>query len=241
MGKIDLDNPYQTLVNFDGLYDSPKDVNGKPKGPVVAYAGIESETQKNYVGFAYFNIAKVEQDPKSRKYFVEALARNIKYRVNHPTIIVGAPMGGLILATALADAFFCDVAFFEKKVTKLADPINHLKEESELVFNRHEINPGDSVILFEDLVNNFSTTKKMVDFIDSKGANVIAIACIVNRSPNGCDSFEGIPVISVIDIPTAEYKQTDPEVKELIESGNIVYKPKAEWSRLKKAMEDENK
>jgi orotate phosphoribosyltransferase len=238
MGKINFNDPYQTLINFDGLYDSPKDKDGNYKGLVVAYAAIEPETQKNYVGFTYFNIAKIEQDPKARKYFVDVLADNIKYQVNCPTIIVGAPMGGLILATTLADAFFCDMAFFEKKVTRLADPKNHLKEESSLIFNRHEINRGDSIILFEDLVNNFSTTKKMLDFIVSKGARVTAIACIVNRSPHGCDSFEGIPVISVIHIPTAEYKQTDSEVKDLIESGKIVYKPKAEWPRLKKSMED---
>ena len=239
MNKIDFNDAFQTLVNFDGLYESLKDKDGKFLGPVVGYAGIEPTTQKNYVGFRYFNIAKVEQNADTRKYFADILGFKIKTEIGvNPTIIIGAPMGGIILATTTADALLCDAAFFEKKVTKLADPINHTKEESVLVFNRHDLCSDDKVILFEDLCNNFSTTDKMIELIKSKGAQVIAIACVFNRSE--CKEWKNIPVLSVIHLYTPEYKQTDPEVKKLIESGNVVWKPKAEWGKLKQAMKNEN-
>lgn len=238
MDKIFPGNPYRTLVSHDGLYESPKDENGKYIGPLVAYAGTEPTTQKNYVGFAYFNMAKVEQDPYARKYFSEFIARKIYGRVDTPTLIVGAPMGGIIFATSTADKLMCNVAFFEKKVIKLPDLVNGTKEESELIFNRHDIKAGDRVVIFDDLCNNFSTTDKMIDLINSRGATVVAIACILNRShyPN----WKKIPVLSVVHAPTPEYGQTDPEVEELVKSGNVVWKPKVEWDRLKKAMEGGN-
>lgn len=240
MNEIVKGNPYQTLINFNGLYESPKDPNGKYQGPLVAYAGTyidDNGEKKNYVGFAYFNMAKVEEDYYSRLFFADILANKI-YDIGKPTTLIGAPMGGIIFATTTADYLACRVAFFEKKVTEVANPSAGTKEQSDLIFNRHDINEGDEVVLFEDLCNNFSTTDKMIDIITSKGGKVTAIACVFNRSQY--TEWKGIPVISVIHSETKEYKQTDSEVEELIKSGNIVWKPKAEWRRLKAAMETGN-
>lgn len=235
MNKI-LKCPYKTLVDYDGLYESPKDENGNYKGPLVAYAGIEKTTGKNWVGFCYYNIAKVEQPSETRAIFAKIMAAKIKDKAGIPQMLIGAPMGGIILAVSTADQLHCDVAFFEKKTIKLADPVNNIKEESELVFNRHNLNIGYRVILFEDICNNFSTTDKMIEIIKSKGGVVSAIACIVNRSPH--DKWKGIPVLSAIHINTPEYSQIDPKVSEMIETENIIWKPKAEWDKLKQAMKN---
>jgi len=234
MEKILLTDPYQVLINYDALYESPKDRYGQYLGPLVAYAGIEPRTGKNWVGFAYYNIAKVEQPPETRNYFSKILSKKIKQQFDRPTIIIGAPMGGLIFATSTADQLECDVAFFEKKVTQLADPTNHTKEKSELIFNRHILCSYDKVIIFEDVCNNFTTTDQMIDLIASKGAKILAIVCIVNRS--SLVEWKGIPVISALHLPTDEFSQTDLEVQKLIADGKIVWKPKAEWEKLRKAM-----
>lgn len=226
---------YKTLVEYNGLYESPKDKKGQYKGPLVAYAGIEKTTNKNWVGFAYYNVAKVEQPFKSRAVFAKILATEIRSLFGVPKMIIGAPMGGIILAVSTADQLECDVAFFEKKTTKLADPDNHIKEESDLVLNRHDLNFSE-VILFEDICNNFSTTDKMIDIVNTKGGKVIAIVCVVNRSPH--DEWKGKPVVSAIHIPTPEYSQTDPMVSKMIKAGNIVWKPKGDWDKLKKSMKD---
>ena len=75
----------------------------------------------------------------------------------------------------------------------------------------------------------------MIETLKGMGAEVVAIACIFNRSNK--DELMGIPVIPVVHMPIPEYRQDDPEVKSILESGNIVLSPKKEWSRLKEAMQ----
>jgi orotate phosphoribosyltransferase len=121
------------------------------------------------------------------------------------------------------------------------------REQSELVFSRHDVEKGDRCVIVEDVCNNFSTTGKFVKLINSRGGIVVAIACFLNRSPNVdreyCLSLEGeakvlqIPVISLVRKVINEWKQDDPAVAEDIAKGNVVWKPKDEWARLMEAME----
>lgn len=222
-------HPYQTLVNYDAVYQSPISTTGEFLGPLVGYAGTYTDDQgekKNYVGSAYFNMAKVEEDPDTKFFFADDLADKLIATNIKPQVLIGAPMGGIIFASAIADILDKRTAFFEKKDTGL-------------VFNRHTLNKRDKVVLVEDVCNNFSTTDKMIKIIIDMGAKVKAIVCIFNRSSH--DTWKGIPVISVIHKHTPEYKQDDPKVKKLIDDCNIVWKPKEEWPFLKKVMEDAEK
>ncbi len=228
-----MTDAYQILKDCDALYESPKDENGKYIGPLVAYAGID-ENGKNFVGFHYVNIAQAEQEYLPRIELSKMMAEKIIQAVGKPDRLIAAPMGGIIFAASTANFLETRVSFFEKKVNKLADIENNTREESELVYKRHNLEPGEKVIIFEDLCNNFSTTEKMIETLKGMGAEVVAIACIFNRSDK--DELMGIPVVPVMHIPIPEYKQDDPEVKTMLESGNIVLSPKKEWSRLKEAM-----
>ena len=229
-----MSDAYQILKDCNALYESPKDENGKYIGPLVAYAGID-ENGKNFVGFHYVNIAQAEQEYLPRIELSKMMAEKITQVVGKPDRLIAAPMGGIIFAASTANFLECQVSFFEKKVIKLADEANNTREESELIYKRHNLNPGDKVVLFEDLCNNFSTTEKMIETLKGMGAEVVAIACIFNRSNK--DELMGIPVIPVVHMPIPEYRQDDPEVKSILESGNIVLSPKKEWSRLKEAMQ----
>lgn len=224
---------YQILKDCDALYESPKGENGKYVGPLVAYAGID-ENGKNFVGFHYVNIAQAEQEYLPRIGLSKMMAEKITQAVGKPDRLIAAPMGGIIFAATTANFLETRVSFFEKKVTKLADVENNTREESELMYKRHNLEQGEKVIIFEDLCNNFSTTQKMVETLRELGANVVAIACIFNRSDK--DELMGIPVIPVLHIPIPEYRQDNPEVKGMLEAGNIVLSPKKEWPRLKAAM-----
>lgn len=224
---------YGILKDCDALYESPKGADGKYIGPLVAYAGMD-ETGKNFVGFHYVNIAQAEQEYQARVELSKMMAEKITQVVGKPDRLIAAPMGGIIFAASTANFLETKASFFEKKVTKLADIENNTREESELVYKRHNLAQGEKVIIFEDLCNNFSTTQKMIELLREMGAEVVAIACIFNRSDK--EEFMGIPVIAVMHIPIPEYKQDDPAVKDIIESGNIVLSPKKEWPRLKEAM-----
>jgi adenine/guanine phosphoribosyltransferase-like PRPP-binding protein len=228
-----MTDPYQILKDCDALYESPKDENGKYIGPLVAYAGLD-ENGKNFVGFHYVNIAQAEQEYLPRIELSKMIAEKITQVVGKPDRLIAAPMGGIIFAASTSNFLETKVSFFEKKFIRLNDLEKNIREEYELIYKRHNLNHGEKVIIFEDLCNNFSTTQKMIEMLKELGAEVVAIACIFNRSDK--KDLMGIPVISVMHIPIPEYKQDDPTVKEILESGNIVLSAKKEWSRLKEAM-----
>lgn len=228
-------DPLATLFACDGYYESPKDSGGNYLGPLVAYAGKyeSSEGGKNFVGHCYFNIAKAEERPMVRR----ALARMfwLKLRQNvRVDVLLAMPMGGIVFGAEMSNEFGCRLAFAEKKVIRLADKAAGVKEESSLTADRHEINPGDKVWVFEDVCNNFSTTAKARALIESKQGVFAGIICLVNRSDK--DEWEGHPVLSLMHKPSPQFRQDDPAVADLVAAGMVVWKPKQEWPLLKKAM-----
>jgi orotate phosphoribosyltransferase len=151
---------------------------------------------------------------------------------------MGVPEGGRSLALLIALELDCEFIYPEKKVLTVGT--GGRREQSELAMNRHEIEAGTGGVIVEDVCNNFSSTAKILGVVEGQGAEAVAIACAFNRS--GKDVYEhsdrALPVLSVAQIPAAQYRQDDPFVIKDVEAGNVVWKPKAEWARLQKAMAD---
>ena len=65
------------------------------------------------------------------------------------------------------------------------------------------------------------------------------IATLINRSPDGVTVYEYrdrlIPIVQSVLIPTPEYRQDHPYVADDIAAGNVVWKPKDNWAKLKAA------
>ena len=86
---------------------------------------------------------------------------------------------------------------------------------------------------------------QLIKLIMASGGVVAGIACFLNRSLTVDDWYTvvdgappwNIPVVSLVRKPINEWRQDDPAVKEDIAKGNVVWKPKDEWGRLKKAMQ----
>ena len=235
-----LDDPLTTLRNFGGYYKSPVGADGSYLGPLVAYAGTYDSFQgsavyhvpsdKNFVGFEYFNFARAERNPTARRYFAGLIGEQIKQKKISFSVIIGAPMGGIKLSDAISDYLDVDSIFAEKKVVKSAQPDAGLKETSQLIIDRYSLNQGDKVIICEDVCNNFSTTEKMQTLIENFGAELVAIVCAFNRS--GKTDWNGIPVLAACYKPTEQFKQEDEKVAKMIAEGNIIWKPKLEWEKL---------
>ncbi len=227
------DDPLVTLKSCDGYYECPKSTDGRRLGPLVGYAGkykLDDGTERAYVGDVYYNFARAEQYPAVLDHFASKLSLSI----SEANLIMGAPMGGILLAGAIGRHLNdVRVIFGEKKITAVATATS--REESSLIIDRHEIRESDRVVLVEDICNNFSTTGKVRESVGKARGTLVGIVCFLNRSPH--TEFEGIPVISLLHIPTQQWKQEDPEVAGDITMGNIVWKPKNEWNRLKVAME----
>ncbi len=226
-------------INAGGFYSCPKDIDGRRHGPLVAYSG-EYEPGKHWVGDGYYNFAKIEEhrDRKIIERFAADLAVRIQEQFGDTRIdwVAGMAMGGLFLAGKLADQLNCQSVFIEKKITRLAT--SDSREQFEMVMKRHEIEVGSNGVIVEDVTNNFSATEKAQVVIHKKRANLLTVATAMNRSE--VTTFKGalgdLPVVSVIHIPTPEYRQDDPAVAEDVKAGNIVWKPKEHWDQLMTAM-----
>ena len=230
-------DPLEILHECGGYYECPRDSNGNRIAPLVGYAGTYTADDgkvKNYVGDKYYNFAMAEQYPKV--YSAYALRLCVKVGISNSidltmaSVMLGAPMGGILFAGALAQSWGTRVIFCEKKIRALATADK--REDSELVLGRHEVRKDDNVIIVEDVCNNFSTTEKVIELIEHSGATAIAVTCILNRAVE--ENYERkngqkIPVVSLVHSPTRQYKQEDPEVCEHIRKGNLVLKPKNEW------------
>ena len=237
--QIIKNDPLQTLINLKGFYQSPVDKTGAFCGPLVAYSGTykSKEGEKNYVGDSYFNLSVIEDHPQILEYYAKKLA--IIIADYSATCLVGIPTGGLKIAQEVGRLLNIPGIGLEKKV--LAIKTEDAKEKFELHFrrNRTAISKDDRVILFEDLCNNFSTTEKAVAAVQKIGAEVIAIACVANRSLEYQNNWNSLPIISLIKVPSDQYKQEDLLVYKLIKEGKLSTDPKADWPMLKEAMEKE--
>ena len=230
------DDFLKTLENCEGHYMCPMDaMNGSLYGPVVGYAGeydAADGAKKKWVGLTYYNFSKADPYPAVLTFFAQAMADRLTERKMVPDLIVGAPWAGVKFSQEVARILGCRHIFAEKK-------------GDDIILGRYEgeINPGERVLVGEELVNNLSTTGKLINLIEEASGIVIGISCAINRSYPGTKIFwdaprkDPLPIIGVIEIPTLQYKQDDPVVAEAVAAGNVVWKPKYAWDRMKAAMD----
>ncbi|TSA45342.1 phosphoribosyltransferase [bacterium] len=256
-------NLLDTLKARGALYVCPKAIDGVRLGPLVAYAGTYDDggTPKHFVGDVYYNFAKVEEYPEITDHFLSFLvpelsrcASDLNFDLKSIDVVLGAPMGGIILAADLARLLGCRRVFAEKKIVVAATQFS--REEAELIIGRHDIEEGENVIIVEDLCNNFTTTEQLVGLVDKRKANVLLLSCAINRSSkqylklneSALRTVSGLPyfskqderilrVAAALDIPTAQFRQDEPYVADDVAANNVVWKAKPEWARLAAAME----
>ena len=229
--------PLSLLKACNGYYKSPVDEKGKSIGPLMGYAGkykAVDGSEKNYIGFEYFNFSRAETEPSVRAHFAALIGKALKKAGIKYDSVLGAPMGGILLAGSIGDHLGCRTIFAEKEVVGVMDKVKGIKEISRQIIDRHEIFPGDGVVIVEDVCNNFSTSEKLQNLIEEHGGHLVAIVCAFNRS--GKDHWNDIPVISAQFIPTEQFLQSDETVSDLLQAGNIIWNPKKEWLSVLEAM-----
>jgi adenine/guanine phosphoribosyltransferase-like PRPP-binding protein len=229
-------DPLQTLRNCEGYYTCPTDAEGKPLGPIVGYTapytppGVVPELK--WVGLTYYNFSKADPWPAVLTFFAEAMVRRLTVRHMLPDVIVGAPWAGVKFSQEVARLLGCRHIFAEKK-------------GDEVILGRYEgeIHAGDVVLVGEELVNNTSTTGKLVKLIEDADGKVLGIFCAINRSFPFKETFwkapesDPLPIIGVIERATPQYHQDDPLVAQAIADGRIVWKPKYAWDKMEAAMQ----
>ncbi len=107
-------------------------------------------------------------------------------------VVVGPAMGGVVVAYELARALGVQGIFSERVDDRM------------FLRRGFEIKPGQKVLVIEDVVTTGKSAKEVMGMLAEMGAEVVAVAAIIDRS-NGKADF-GVPFKALLqlDIPTFE-------------------------------------
>lgn len=226
------------LCKLDGFYLCPKDPSGNRLGPLVGYAGRD-EKGRQLVGDVYANFAVAEEVPSLMLSWAQRMELLLFPYLNSIDVFLGAPRGGESFADKLGQLADRRYMYPEKRVIAVATASS--RETVELVFLRHQLEPGQNVAIVEDVMNNFTTAGQLIDLVVRAGAQVTMLVGIFNRSPHVDTEFRHgdmcLPVFALVRQVLPEYMQDDPAVASDVAAGNVVWKPKDHWAFLMSAMQ----
>jgi orotate phosphoribosyltransferase len=121
-------------------------------------------------------------------------------------IVVGPAMGGIIVAYELGRQLGVPAIFTER-------------ENGKMVLRRgFEIQPGQRVLITEDVVTTGKSSLETIEVLKEFGANVVGIACIANRSAGDLE----YPIFDAIKLNIESW---EPEDCPLCKEGTPCVKP----------------
>ena len=135
--------------------------------------------------------ARVFMHPHLTERLCKALAERIREEVSPaPDYVVGPAIGGLIPA-------------YESSRHLGAPAIWVERENGVFRLRRFEISPGDRVVIVEDIVTTGLSIRETVECLRGLGAEVLAAACIIDRSAGKVDV--GVPLIALAEYEVPAY------------------------------------
>ncbi|MCX6611139.1 MAG: orotate phosphoribosyltransferase [Acidobacteria bacterium] len=155
----------------------------------------------------YLQCAKVLQYPEHAASF----GQQIRAALSQLSVdVVCAPaMGGLIIGHEVARAFGVRFIFTERD------------GEGNMTLRRgFAINPGEKVLIVEDVITTGGSTREVVELLKAAGAEVLAAASIIDRSAGRADV--GVPRIALATLEVTAY---EPASCPLCAQGLPVVKP----------------
>ena len=117
---------------------------------------------------SYVQCARLLELPRNAKAIGEALAGRIAARSAHH--IVAPALGGVVIGYTVAEALGIPMVFTERK-------------DGDMMLRRgFRLEPGEPVVIVEDVVTTGKSTRETAAVVQSFGARVVGYASILNRS-----------------------------------------------------------
>lgn len=144
--------------------------------------------------------ARVFMYPDKTEILCKALAQAIREavpgKIDH---VVGPAIGGIIPAYETARHLNVPAIWVER-------------EEGVFKLRRFDIEKGDRVVIVEDIVTTGLSIRETVEAMRGIGADVVAAACLVDRSAGKADV--GVPLVALAqyEVPSYEPDKLPPEL-----------------------------
>jgi orotate phosphoribosyltransferase len=140
----------------------------------------------------YVQCARVLMDPDLATRLGAELARALEGVLEgvKPGAVVAPALGGVLVAHEVARAIGCRGLFTERQ-----DGVMTLRRGFVL-------DPGEKVVVVEDAITTGKSTREVVDAVQARGGQVVAVGSLVDRSAGDVDF--GVPRRSLLrlDVPT---------------------------------------
>jgi orotate phosphoribosyltransferase len=125
----------------------------------------------------YFQCAQVLQYPKYAHSLGRELAR--RFTASRPTVVIGPAAGGILVAYETARALGTHAMYTERV-------------DAEMQLRRgFTLTKKDRVLITEDAITTGESARKVAALVESLGARVVGIGCIVDRSNGKRALFPG--------------------------------------------------
>lgn len=172
---------------MDRVFDILKNTDALLEGHFLLSSGKHSNR--------YCQCAKITMYPDK----AEEVCNIIKGKLDRDNIkadiVVGPAMGGIVIAYELARTLGCKAMFTER-------------ENDEMTLRRgFSISNGERVIVCEDVVTTGKSTNETIKVLKEFGANVVAIASIVDRRSD--EIVLDYPLYSATKIKIETYESHD--------------------------------
>jgi orotate phosphoribosyltransferase len=130
---------------------------------------------------------RILEDPK----LLEAVAAQIaaRFRDARPTIVVGAAVGGILLAYEVARQLGTKAIFVEKE------------NGVPLLRRGFALAPSDRALVVEDVVTTGLSVREVLDVVRTSGASIAGIGAIVARTEMDFDA----PASALLHLPIVSY------------------------------------
>jgi orotate phosphoribosyltransferase len=140
----------------------------------------------------YLQCARVLMDPVLATTLGARLAGGLRPLLNgvRPRAVVAPALGGVLVAHEVARGFGCQALFTERQ-----DGVMTLRRGFTL-------EAGDPVVVVEDAITTGRSTREVLDAVGSRGARVLAVGSLVDRTGGTLDL--GLPRhhLLTLDVPT---------------------------------------
>jgi len=153
-------------------------------------------------GILFYDVTTLLRDPHGFKLAIDAMAE--PYRSKGVSLVVGIESRGFILGAAVADrlgAGFVPV----RKVGKLPHTTVRVSYELEygtdsLEIHSDAIDPGQRVLIVDDLLATGGTARATVDLVRKLGGEVVGVAVLIELAAlHGREKLQGESVQAVLE------------------------------------------